>query len=192
MKKFLSLMVLAVLTNSAFALEVAFVNMNKLFENYYETKDADEALKTQRDIKAEEASAMLKEFEALGKKYQALMQETENPLLTKEQRASKAAEMKSVEKEAKQMKIDLEKHRQKSLQEVRAKYEEKRDEIIAKLVKYLGKVSKAKKYDLVLDVSGKTANGISGVVYYDEKKDITDVVLKNLNAGHETTEKDAK
>lgn len=192
MKKFLGLMVLAVITNSAFALEVAFVDMNKIFENYYETKDADEALKTQRDIKAEEASAMLKQFEALGKKYQALMQEKENPLLTKEQRDAKVAEMKVVEKQAKQMKVDLEKHRQKSLQEVRAKYEAKRDEIIAKLAKYLGKVSKAKKYDLVLDVSGKTANGISGVVYYDKKKDITDVILKNLNAGHETTKKDAK
>lgn len=188
MKKLLALMVLSVAVNSGFALEVAFIDMNKIFENYYETKDANEALNTQREIKAEEAEKMLEAYKALGEKYQELLQMTENPLLTKEQREAKKGELKDIETQAKQKRADLEKHRQKSFQEVRAKYEEKRDAIIARLVKFIQKVAKVKKYDLVLDISGKTANGIPGVIYYDESKDITDVILKNLNAGHENKE----
>ncbi len=177
---------------SSFGLEVTFIDMEKIFDNYYKTKDADAALKTQRDAIKDLADNMVKELEEMSKSYMQLREDAQNVVLSKEQRDAKFKEMQQVQKNAEVKKKELDQYQKGSIKKIRSQYEKVRDDITKELMNYLSKLAKLKRYDLVLDVSGKTSNGISGVVYYNREKDITDAVLKSLNAGHENTETEKK
>lgn len=191
MKKFFCAFLMLLAVASSYA-EVAFIDMKHIFDNYYKTKDSDATLTTQREAMKAIAENMMKDLEEMRKNYMKLREEAQNVILSKEQREAKFAEMKRVEKSAEDKKTEIEQYQKSSITKIRTRYEEVRDSITKELLEYLSKFAEKKGYDMILDVSGQTANGISSVVYYNKKKDITTAIIKRLNAGNEESDKEEK
>lgn len=185
MKKVLFSFLMLSAVFSSYGFEVTFIDMKHIFDNYYKTKDADAVLKTQREAMKDLAENMMKDLEGMSKTYMQLREDAQNIVLSKEQRDAKFQEMKQTQKIAEQKKKEIDAYQKESVNKIRVKYEEVRDGITKELTDYLAKLAKVKKYDLIMDVSGQTANGIPTVVYYNKAKDITEAVLKSINVGHE-------
>jgi len=163
----------------------AYVNMEKVFTDYYKTKDAESALKKQRDNVQKIGEAYRAELEDLVKKGKALHESTQNIMITTEQRDKAIKELNDLKMQVESKKQELIQFGKSKGNEIKKRYEASRDEITAELIKSVAKISKRLKYDIVFDISGKTLNGIPAVVYYDENKEITQEVLAFLNRGHE-------
>ncbi len=180
------LMLFAVITQ---ATEMAFVNMETVFSSYYKTVDAEVALKKQRESIQEIGEQYKTELENLIKQGKSIHENTQNIMISKEQRDKAAVQLNNLKQQVESKKAELMSFGKTKGQEIKQRYEESRDAITEELIASVAKVSKRLKYDIVFDISGKTLNGIPAVIYYDPTKDITEQIVKYLNTGHEEVKK---
>lgn len=162
---------------------VVFVNLDKVFEEFYKTKLADGQLKEQADQYREERTKMVDEFKKLQDDFKAARDEAQDTALSEAARNERraAAEEKLVELRETENKIRrFEESRRRQLEEqtrrVRSKLVDEIKETVTKLAQERG-------YAAVLDASGENLNGVPTVLYHLSKIDITDDLLNLLNKG---------
>ena len=163
-------------------LKIAVVDGNRLLKEYYKTELADSHMQQQLDDFAAERDKLLAEHKKLKKDFEALRAEADNKALTDEAREKK--------KEQAEDKLNAVIEYENSIREKAASRQKqiqgegrKIHEELAKAIRAAVKGQAEKNgFTLVLEGSGILANGLESVLYAEPKMDITDTVLKVLNA----------
>ena len=162
---------------------VVYVDLDKVFEEFYKTKLADGQLKEQADQYREERTKMVDDFKQLQDDFKAARDEAQDTALSEEARNARrsAAEEKLVELRETENKIRrFEESRRRQLDEqtrrVRSKLVDEIKETVTKLARERG-------YTSVMDASGENLNGVPTVLYYEPKADITVELITLLNKG---------
>lgn len=177
-------MACAVLAGGAAAaeLKIAVVDGNRLLKGYYKTELADQHMKQQLDDFQAERDKVLAEHKRMRAEFESLRAETDNKALTEEAREKK--------KERAEDKLTQVIEYENSIREKAASRKKQLEgegrQIqgeLAKAIRAAVRVQAEKGgYTLVLDQSGVSANGLESVLYAEPKMEITDEVLKSLNA----------
>lgn len=162
--------------------KIATIDLRKVFDNYYKTKQADEILKKEADDVQKERKDMVDKYKKLEDDWKSLISRANDQALSSDERdkAKQQAERKLVElRETEQAVNDYDRVAQQKLFE---KKKLKWDAIVGEIRQVVNAKSKAAGYNLVLDVSGDTMNNTPMVLYTDGQNDVTDAILKELNA----------
>jgi outer membrane protein len=163
--------------------KVVFVDMDKVFTDFYKTKLADAQLKDQAEEYKNERTKMVDDFKKLQDEFQDVRDEAQNTALSEEARNQKrnTAEEKLVELRETEAKIRrFEESRRRQLDEQMKRV---RDKLVVEIKESLAGYAKAQGYTAVVDSSGENLNGVPTVMYFDAKNDITQVVIELLNTG---------
>ena len=168
---------------SAGEIKIAVVDGTRVLKAYYQTEMADTHIQQQLDDFAAERDKLLAEHRKLKQDFESMRAETENKALTEEAREKKRelAEEKLAEVIEHENTIrDKAASRKKQIEvEGRRIHAE-----LAKAVKAAVQACAAKGgYTLVLESGGLLANGLEPVLYAEPGADITDEVVRVLNAG---------
>jgi len=179
---------------------LATVDLHKVFDNYWKTKQADAALKDRAADIEKEHKSMLDDWKKAKEEYQTLLTEANNQTFSLEEREKRK---KSAEDKFKQIKdsedaiTQYERQARTTLEEQKKRM---RDVILEEIRTTINAKAKAAAYALVVDVSAESGNGnpMAGspgtpvFLYCNNENDITDAVLSQLNAGApaETTKTD--
>src|SRR5208282_4617387 len=179
---------------------LATVDLHKVFDNYWKTKQADAALKDRAADIEKEHKSMLDDWKKAKVEYQTLLTEANNQTFSLEEREKRK---KSAEDKFKQIKdsedaiTQYERQARTTLEEQKKRM---RDVILEEIRTTINAKAKAAAYALVVDVSAESGNGnpMAGspgtpvFLYCNNENDITDAVLSQLNAGApaETTKTD--
>lgn len=163
-------------------IKIGYVDMNKIFNKYYKTEQAkkrvDEAQAVAQKELQERADVFNKNLAEI-KKVNEDLSKAELSKDAKEKKAkdrdTKAEEMKREEKEI----MDLRQKRLKELQEQAARM---RSGIVEEIRKVINDKVKAEQYDLVIDKSGMSSNGVEVILYSRDAADFSDDIIKVLNA----------
>ena len=179
----LGLMMLAAVPASAMEQKIATVDLQKVFEKYYKTVRSTQALK-------EEAADMQKEradMVAAGKKqeseWQKLIDKAEDQAISAEERAKSKKDAEEKFREVKSAEDDIQKYDRACSARLQEKERQRRDDIVKEIRGVLDGDAKTGGYTLVLDVSGESANMAPIVLYSTGVNDLTESLLKELNAG---------
>lgn len=160
---------------------IVFVNLDKVFNEYYKTKLADEQLKSQADEFNVERKEMIESYEAMQKEFNDLRDESSNPALSEDARNKlrNEAEEKLLEIREQEQKIrNFDNSRRKQLEEQGRRMRKRIvDEIREKVQIY----ARNKDYYAVIDTSGQSLNGVELVLYTDQRADITASAIQMLN-----------
>ncbi len=162
---------------------VVYVNLTKVFDEFYKTKLADAQLKEQADQYKEERTKMVDDFKKLQDDFKTSRDEAQNTALSEEARNTRRseAEEKLVELRETENKIRrFEESRRRQLDEQTRRV---RTKILDEIKEVLSKYAQEKGFSAVMDASGENLNGVSAVLYYDPRADITDVLISLLNKG---------
>lgn len=166
---------------SAQALKIGTVDMKKVFENYYKTKDAEARINEARNTAKKELDDRMDVFNKGVNELKKLDEEIENPALGKEAkdqkskaRGEKANELNTMKREIDEFRVT----REKQLQEQSVRMRGGIVDEINKIVE--GKV-KSDNFDMVFDKSGPSLNGVPVVLAARDAYDFTDDVVKTLN-----------
>jgi outer membrane protein len=164
-------------------MKVGTIDMQKVFTAYYKTHDAEdklkEAQKAYKDELDQRMDAYKKNLDAINK----LNEEMNKPELSgasKDQKAqerdSKIAETKGLEKEISDFRATRERQIQDQLKRMR-------DGIVEEIMKVVSDQVKTQNYDIVFDRSGFSANNIVPVLLFArDNYDFSDSVITKLNA----------
>ena len=162
--------------------KIGYVDMNKIFTGYYKTEIAKKQLEEQQTTAQKELQDLVdvynKNRDAVGK----LNEDLAGPELSKDAKDKKAKERDEKAEELKRQEkniMELRNTRLKTLQEQMGRM---RAGIIDEIRKLINDKVKSDQYDLVLDKSGVSANGLEIVLYSKDSSDFSDDILKMLNA----------
>lgn len=162
-------------------LKVAFINMKRVFDEYYKTGKANTDFKARADIVEHERKERVVKLKTLKTELETLAEDARDTSLSDNEREKKRkiAESKySAFKDAEEELAMFERTKQKGLgQDMQEKQQELVEEIRAIIATHV----KGKGITLVLDSSGKTFNNTEAVIYFDETLDITAEVIALVN-----------
>ncbi|MBV9671270.1 MAG: OmpH family outer membrane protein [Verrucomicrobia bacterium] len=190
MKKTSKLMLVGVLAVSfGFAsqakaqMKVGTIDMQKVFTAYYKTRDAEDKLKEAQRAYKDELDQRMDVYKKNLDTINKLNDEMNKPELSgasKDQKAqerdTKIAETKGLEKEI----TDFRQTREKQIQD---QLKRMRDGIVDEIMKVVNDQVRTQNYDLVFDKSGFSANNIIPVVIYSkDTMDFSEPVISKLNA----------
>jgi outer membrane protein len=179
-----ALLLLCLLSSPAWGQNrVATVDLRKLFDNYWKTKQADSAIKDRAADLEKERKTMLDEWKKARDEYQSFLSEANEQTRSLEEREKrkKAAEDKLKQiKEAEDNVTQYDRQARSILEEQRKRM---RDSIVEEIRSTVKGKAVASGYALVVDTVAESATGTPVVLYSNNENDITDAVLAQLNAG---------
>jgi Skp family chaperone for outer membrane proteins len=187
----------AVLVASGFAFTVAaaspniaVINMQKTFQGYYKTVHEQKALTKQSQVYQGYIKGKSEELEGLRKAAKALRERSLNIALSEKVQEQNAIAAKNKEQELKTKAAELKEFAQEKSREMKKRTDDIQRQVVLEIKDFVGTYARREGFDFVLDNSGLTINGISSLVYYSEKVEITAAVLAELNRGHESEVKE--
>ncbi|MEA3207091.1 MAG: outer membrane protein [Chthoniobacter sp.] len=190
MKKYLAL---ASLTAAAIAfapipafaqsvtIKIGTVDMKKVFESYYKTKDAEAKINEARNNAKKELEDRMDQAKKVLDEVKKLDEEIASPALSKEAkdakskiRGERAAELQTMDREIREFQASREKQLQEQSVRMRGGIVDEINNVVSAKVKADG-------YDIVFDRSGPSLNGVPIVLYAKETYDFTPDVVSALN-----------
>lgn len=164
------------------AFRLGIVDLRKVFEGYYKTKEADVRIKEDAAGLEKNVRDMLEDYRKANEDYKQRSEAANDAAISVEerQRRRKAAEDKLIE--IKQLEQQVETYRRQSQESLIEKRTRMRDQILKEIRETIVARSKAAGYTLVLDTAAISRNETPIVLYTSGENDMTDEILRQLNA----------
>ena len=161
---------------------IAIVDLQRVFENYYKKKEADARLQ-------EVVARLQKDKEAMVGDYQKLVDET-TKLRDAAQDKTLSDSARAEKQKAFETKVQDVRNAERIMQEFnttkgRAVEDQKmrlQQDIVKDITGAVNTIGGRDKYNLILDKAGPSVNGTPVLLYTQDMKDVTDDVIKILNA----------
>jgi Skp family chaperone for outer membrane proteins len=166
-------------------LNVAVVDMEKVFAEYYKTIKAEITLQKQNKIYKEYAIGLEAELESIQQRAVQLRDAAQDVTLSEAARREKAQDLQRIRLEFDGKRQELGEYQNEKKQKVREDFDKSRETLIGEIVATVQEEAEKRGLDMVLDTSGKTLNGIAAFVHFRPSLDITAAIMARLNAGKE-------
>jgi outer membrane protein len=180
----LVLAAVALLTSGAQAQgRIGTVDLRKLFDNYWKTKQADSALKERAADLDKEYKTLRDEFAKSKEELQKLAASANDQAVSSEERDKRKKASDTKVKELKDMEetiVQFEKSARTTLDEQRKRM---RDNILVEVRNLINAKAKSGGYQFVLDIAAETPNGTPVVLFTNGENDMTASILEQLNLG---------
>lgn len=162
--------------------KIGLIDLRKVFDNYYKTKQADTNLKDEAGDLEKQRKEMVDEFKKGEAEYKRLMEKANDQAITVEERASskQAAEKKFIE--LKDIEQTVGRFEQSSRAKLGEKQRRKRDAILQEIREIVNAKAKTSGFTMVIDVAASSINDTPVVMYNNGDNDLTEMVLNQLNA----------
>jgi outer membrane protein len=177
-----TLLVAAVATPALAQPKIAIVDLKKVFDGYWKTKQADTQLKERAADLDKARKGMVEDYQKSGEEYKKLSETASDPALSAEERDKRkvSAEKKLLElKEIEQSVNQFDRTSRTTLSEQQRRM---RDRILEDVREVIQARAKAAGFTLVLDTAAESANQTPIVIYHNSENDLSDAVLGELNA----------
>lgn len=191
-----ALAALAISAGSAFAVEqrVVFVNMEKIFSEYYKTKLADAQLKTQADSFKSERKKLVDDFQEKQDKFNKLRDEAQNQALSEDARNKKRNEAEELLVDIRDNESKIRRYDDAKQKELDEQSRRMRKDIVSEIRDQLTVYARSQGYSAVFDSSGDSMNLVPLTLYNDPTADVTEAIIGLVNKGkaHSTDDSGAK
>jgi len=163
--------------------KIATVDLAKVFEKYYKTVRSTQALKQEASDMQKERKDMVDAEQKQEGEWQKLIDKAEDQAVSAEERAKSKTAATEKLREVKSAGQTIQEYDRASAARLREKERQRRDDIVKEIRSVLDADAKAGGYTLVLDVSGESANMAPFILFSSGVNDLTDNLIKELNAG---------
>jgi len=164
---------------------IGFVNMDKVFQGFYKTINADAAFQKQKKLYTQHAKELAEEIDAIKRRRDALQEEALNIALSDDARAEKRKAAADKDALYEEKKKELKHFLQSKDRELGKKYLDLRAKLVKEITGFITGYAKQNGYAAIFDSSGQSRNFIPVSVYVREDLDLTEKILADLNRGHE-------
>lgn len=189
MKRFLrrilpAVLLMTFLSGSALAqTKIATVDLRKLFDGYWKTKQAQADIKEQQAQLDKDDNALRGDYKKLSDEYQRLVAQANDQAISADERARRQQAAADKLKQLQDRKAQIDSYENTANANLHDQLQRARDKVLVDIQEHVSAAAKAGGYSLVLDTDAKSATTTDIVLYHDAENDLTDTVLKQLNAG---------
>lgn len=169
-------------TAQAQAPKIATIDLKKVFDNYWKTKQADANLKERAADLDKTRKGMMDDYQAASEDYRKLMESANEQAVSADERdkRKKAAEAKLLDIKA--IENEVSQFDRQSRTTLAEQQRRMRDNILREIRDLIDSTSKAESFTLVIDVAAETPNQTPVVLFSNGANDLTDKILTQMNA----------
>jgi Skp family chaperone for outer membrane proteins len=163
--------------------KIATVDLRKLFDGYWKKQQAQTVLNDRQTQFIKDAKSLSDDLKKGGDEYQKLLEQANDQALSTDQRdkyKQAAADKLKQLQDAKNAMDQFEHQAQITLSE---QSQRMRENVLSDIKVAVTAQAKVAGCSLVIDAAAETANATTAVIYTSGENDLTDAVLKRLNAG---------
>ena len=160
----------------------AVVDLEKVFKEDYKSKIAEGAIRQQAEIFRAYLLKLQDQIRQLETECNTARDKAQNLALEESARNAAAETLRTKTRELAAKRAEAEQYATERNRQMREFEQQKRQDIIADIRAEIRRRAMAEGYDFVLDLSGKTMNDVPTVLYCNPAVDLTEEVLKTLNA----------
>ncbi|HTR41814.1 MAG TPA: OmpH family outer membrane protein [Pseudomonadales bacterium] len=162
--------------------KVATVDLKKLFDNYYKTKLATQAIQERANEMDKDYTTMAQDLKKKSDQYEQLLESASDPAVSDQERQHRKANASDLLKQLQDSKGAIDQYERQAQMTLTDQKQRMRDNILDEIKKTVAAQAKSGGYTLVLDSAAETVNGTPTVVFTTGEGDLTADVLKQLNA----------
>lgn len=162
--------------------KVATVDLKKLFDNYYKTKLATQAIQDRATDMDKDYTTMAQDLKKKSDDYEKLLESANDPAVSDQERQKRKDSANDLLKQLQDNKASIDQYERQAQMTLTDQKQRMRDNILDEIKKVIADKAKAGGYTLVLDTAAETVNGTPSIVFTTGEGDLTDDVLKQLNA----------
>lgn len=166
---------------------IVTVDLNKVFNEYYKTPIASAKLKETADSFNKELDETLANLKKGIDELNKLRDEQDKPEYTAEVREQKRKAVADKLSETQKLQRDIDEYRTGHRKILDEQVQRMRTTILKEITDVITKEARDSGYQLVLDKSGNTLNGVPGVVFGQDSLEITEDIIKILNKNQPKT-----
>ena len=172
-------------------MNIRFVNMVRLFDEYYKTIEKSQVFQSHKAVIDTEATRQYQALQQNEAGRRNLISSSTSLSLTDNDRVAMQAKVRELESDFVRKREAFQQFVNGKNNDLKVTFANFRNEIVAELKVAIAEYAKTQKIDLILDQTGFSGNNVPVVAYFDAEKDVTDALLKDLNKGHEEDVKKA-
>ena len=162
---------------------IGTINLRKTFDNYWKRKDAEAALKERETEMQKELQGRYSDYEKAKEEYQKLLTSAYDQAVSSDEREKRKKSAEDKLRQLKEMEDELKKMDRSATQHRDERRKRVRDNLLTEINSVLIAKAKSGSYSLIIDTEAETPFGTKIVLYSGNENDLTDEVLKQLNAG---------
>lgn len=184
LKKLIPLLVLFVGTSAFAQFKIATVDLNRVFTNYWKTKEAQTAIDERRTDIEKTDKEMMATYTRAKEDYQKMMDSVNDPAVSVEEKdkRQKAAEDKL--KDLREQEDNITQFERGSRTTLDEQLRRTRDNIVADIRVAITARAKTDGYTMVIDTGATSINQTPVLLYCSPgENDITDSIIKQINIG---------
>lgn len=163
-------------------LKVGTVDMKKIFESYWKTKDAETTMSNTRSTLKRDLDERMEKRKELQDSIEKLNDEIKKPELAQATAQKKAKERDDKIGEWQTMMRELQQYQAEKEKQLADQTLRIRNGIVAEILEIVKAKTDSENYDLVFDTSGNSINNIPVVISAKASYDFTKEILEKLNA----------
>lgn len=188
MKKHLVIPLLSLLFSLAFAgtasaeLKIGTVDMKKIFEGYWRTKEAETKMSETRAVLKRDLDERMEKRKELQDSIEKLNDDIKKPELSKDRATAKMKERDDKIGEWQTMMRELDQYQREKEKQLADQTLRIRNNIVEEILKIVKEKTDSENYDLVFDVSGNSINNVPVVISAKASYDFTKEIVEKLNA----------
>ena len=188
MKKHLIVPLLSLLLSLAFAgtasaeLKIGSVDMKKIFESYWRTKEAETKMSETRAVLKRDLDERMEKRKELQDSIEKLNDDIKKPELSKDRATTKMKERDDKIAEWQNMMRELQAYQMEKEKQLADQTLRIRNGIVDEIRKVVDDKVKSIGFDLVFDTSGNSINNVPVILYAKESYDFTKEIVDKLNA----------
>ncbi len=162
---------------------IVFVDMNKVFDEFYKTKLAEGQLKEQEAEYRDELKKMVDKFKELQESFRQAREESEDRVLSEEARNSRRADAEEKLVELREMEGKIRRFEETRRRQIADQMKRVRDKLVVEIKETLAGYAKKEGFIAVYETSGDNLNGVPNILYFEPSRDITAALIELLNTG---------
>lgn len=162
--------------------KIATVDLKKIFEGYYKTKLATAAIQQHADELDKDYTSMAADLKKHSADYQTLLESANDQAVSQDERDRRAQAANDELTQLQSQKATIDQFERQAQITISDQRQRMRDDILAEIKKAVAEKAKAAGDTLVFDTSAETVNGTPAILFTTDDNDLTDDVLKELNA----------
>ncbi|HVK58077.1 MAG TPA: OmpH family outer membrane protein [Candidatus Kapabacteria bacterium] len=177
-----ALVLLTVVGASAQSQRIAVVDMKRAFDSYYKTKQAEAQIKERATESDKVYKEMIEEYKKANQDYKTLIDSSNDQAVSAEERdkRKKAAETKMLDLQG--IEKNVKQYENQARTTIGAMEKRMRDKIVEEIREVVNRLSTSGGYTYVFDNAAVTAYQTPIILFNDGKNDLTDAVIKEINA----------
>ena len=171
----------AVPSSNGAELKVGTVDMNKVFQSYWKTKEAENKINEQKTAAQNEFNSRMDTYRKTLEEVQQLNKDLDNKAISASAKESKSKQRDERIQESQNQQRELQNFQQTRERQIQEQVLRERNRIVEEIMKLIQDRVKTDNFDLIFDKSGASSSMVPVVLYSRDNMDFSDDIIKILN-----------